>query len=45
MCVCVCVCVCVYEGVIVATAFYGTEAGGMRSAERRKVNITEMKCL
>ena len=24
---------------------YGTEACGMRSAERRKVNALEMKCL
>ena len=36
---------CLYEGVIVPTALYGTEAWGMRSAERRKVNILEMKCL
>ena len=26
---------CVYEGVIVATALYGAEAWGMKSAERR----------
>ena len=31
---------CLYEGVIVLT-----EAWGMRSAERRKVNVLEMKCL
>ena len=36
---------CMYEGVIVPTAFYGSEAWGMRSAERRKVNVLEMKCL
>ena len=36
---------CLYEGVIVPTALYGAEAWGMRSAERRKVNILEMKCL
>ena len=36
---------CQYEGVIVPTALYGTEACGMRSAERRKVNVLEMKCL
>ena len=35
---------CLYEGVIVPTALYGAEAWGMRSAERRKVNIIEMKC-
>ena len=27
------------------TALYGAEAWGMRSAERRKVNVIEMKCL
>ena len=36
---------CLYEGVIVLTALYGAEALGMRSAERRKVNVLEMKCL
>ena len=30
---------CIYEGVIVPTALYGVEAWGMRSAERRKVNV------
>ena len=30
---------CLYEGVIVATALYGAEAWGMRSAERRNVNV------
>ena len=34
-----------YEGVIVPTALYGAEAWGMTSAERRKVNVLEMKCL
>ena len=33
---------CLYEGVIVPTALYGSEAWGMRSAERRKVNVLEM---
>ena len=28
-----------YEGVIVPTALYGAEAWGMRSAERKKVNV------
>ena len=32
---------CLYEGVIVPTALYGAEAWGMRSAERRKVNVLE----
>ena len=39
---------CLYEGVIVPTALYGVEAWevrSMRSAERRKVNVLEMKCL
>ena len=35
----------IYKGVIVTTALYGAEAWGMRSAERRKVNVLEMKCL
>ena len=30
---------CLFEGVIVPTALYGAEAWGMRSAERRKVNV------
>ena len=36
---------CLHEGVIVPTAMYGAEAWGMRSAERRKVNVLEMKWL
>ena len=36
---------CLYEGVIVPTALFGAEACGMRSAERRKVNVLEMKSL
>ena len=36
---------CLYEGVIVPTALYGADAWGMRSAEKRKVNVLEMKCL
>ena len=36
---------CLYEAVFVPTALYGAEAWGMRSAERRKVNVLEMKCL
>ena len=34
---------CLYELIIVTTALYGAEARGMRSAERRKVNVLEMK--
>ena len=36
---------CPYERVNVPTALYGAEAWGMRSAERRKVNVLEMKYL
>ena len=36
---------CLYEGVIVPTALYGAEALAMRSSERRKVNVLEMKYL
>ena len=36
---------CLYEGVIVPTALYGADAYGVRSAERKKVNVLEMKCL
>ena len=36
---------CLYEGVIVPRALYEAEAFGMRSADRRKVNVLEMKCL
>ena len=36
---------CLYEGVIVPTALYGAEAWSMRSSERRKVNVLEIKCL
>ena len=36
---------CLYEGVIVPTVLYGAEAWGIRSVERRKVNVLEMKCL
>ena len=35
---------CLYEGVIVPTALYGAEALGMRSAERRKVNVLRFEC-
>ena len=36
---------CLYEGVIVPTALYVAEAWGMRSVERRKVYVLDMKCL
>ena len=35
----------IHEGVIVPTALYAAEVWGMRSAERRKMNVLEMKCL
>ena len=34
-----------YEGVIAPTALYGAQAWGIRSAERRKVNVLDIKCL
>jgi len=34
-----------YEGVIVPTALYGAETWGMKVAEKKKVNVFEMKCL
>ena len=36
---------CLYERAIVTMALYGAEAWGTRSAESRKVNVLEMKCL
>ena len=36
---------CLYEGVIEPTALFAAEVWGMRSAERRKVNALEIKCL
>ena len=36
---------CLYEVVIVPSVLYGAEAWGMRSAERRKLNVLQMKCL
>ena len=35
---------CLYEEIIVPTALY-CEAWGMRSSEKRKVNVLEMQCL
>ena len=34
---------CLYEVVIVPTALYGAEPWGMRSAEKIKVNVLELK--
>ena len=36
---------CRYEKVIVPMLLYGAGAWGMRTPERRKVNVLEMKCL
>ena len=36
---------CLYKGVILPMVLKGAEAWGMRTAERKKVNILEMKCL
>ena len=36
---------CLCEGVIVPTALHGAEAWGIKSAERMKVNVLQMKCL
>ena len=36
---------CLFEVLILPMALYGAEAWGMRSDERRKVNVLEMKCL
>ena len=36
---------CLCEGAIVPMALYRAEAWGMRSSERRKVNVLEMKFL
>ena len=33
---------CLYEGVIVPKALYGAKEWGMRSTERRKVNVLEI---
>ena len=33
---------CLYEGVIAPSALYGAEVWGMRSTERRKVNVLEI---
>ena len=36
---------CLYEGVILPTALYEAEGWVMRSAQRKNVNVLEMKCL
>ena len=36
---------CLYERVTVPIVLYKAEAWGMRIAERRKMNVLEMKCL
>ena len=34
-----------YEGIVVPTALYGAETWNMRAAERRRLNVMEMRCL
>ena len=34
-----------YEGVIVPMALYGAETWGMKKAQKKKLNVLEMKCL
>ncbi len=34
-----------YEGAVVPAALYGTETWNMGAAERRKLNVMEMRCL
>ena len=34
-----------YEGVVVLTALHGAETWGLREAERRKSDVSEMGCL
>ena len=36
---------CPYDGVILQMELHGAEAWGMKSVERRKVNVLWMKCL
>ena len=36
---------CLYGGIIVPTELYEADGWSMRSAQRRKVNVLEMKCL
>ena len=36
---------CLYEREIVPIKLHGAKAWGMRSGERRKVNVLEMNCL
>ena len=36
---------CLYKGLTIPTVLHGSEIYSMRSAERRKVNVPEMKCL
>ena len=36
---------CLYKEVILSIALYGAETKGMRSAERKGVNVLEINCL
>ena len=34
-----------YEGIAIATALYGAETWSMGAAEKKRLNVAEMKCL
>ncbi len=34
-----------YEGVVVPTVLYGAETWNVGAAERKRLNVTEMRCL
>ena len=34
-----------YESIIVPTALYGAETWGMKAADKKRLNVMEMKCL
>ncbi len=34
-----------YEGIVVLTALYGAETWYMGAAERRRLNVMELRCL
>ena len=33
-----------YEGIVVLTSLYGAETWGLREAERRKLDVSEIEC-
>ena len=34
-----------YEGIVVPTGLYGAETWNLGAAEKRRLNVTEMRCL